>query len=317
MSIAAACGVWAFLMLVLYPIRNRILGEPDAHWVDIAAPVIFAGTAGIFATANWGSWSQVAFFGTTACIWLVAGFFGGRSWFGKISSVRSHYERTWRREYDPREFMPALEWPAATRLAQLLASARTRIDEAEQGDFISDLNELVSLCADISSAYAKAIADSKEMREQLESANRPYFATAEIRRRLTEQAARASDLHQDANRRTKLFQFFGLAVIVVGLGIVATGFLVVVLRGQELKELALLAPVVSVIFNLVGSGLILFHRTAAKIAMDYFDRKQVLENLQIALEMLTNPILDSARDEVLPDFVRSLYSSSASSAGST
>jgi hypothetical protein len=153
---------------------------------------------------------------------------------------------------------------------------------------------------------------SREQRErinvqkQLEERDVPYFATAEIRAKLEGQAKQASDLHDRAVVRMLQFHWAGFIAIICGLALTLIAGIYGLVRPGEGNSLPLTIAAIGLIINLVGGGLILFHRAASQNAKEFFDRRQRLEDLQIALDLLTNKVFDAKRDEVLPGFLESL-----------
>jgi hypothetical protein len=209
-----------------------------------------------------------------------------------------------------RELMPAeeeLRWARnhAATLLNFLQSEDTESATKELDFLIGQLDALGPVIEGVRQ-------ENLEMKSQMESASQPYFATAEIKNRLRDQAAAATSLHREANHRTILFQKWGFVVITVGLVLVASGAIVSWTVHKDLQGLVFVGPIVGIVFNVVGSGLILFHKTAARTALEYFDRKQRLDNSLTALELLTNPVMRAQQDTVLPEFVRKLFNGESS-----
>jgi hypothetical protein len=204
-----------------------------------------------------------------------------------------------------------------TNVMQLLE----RIKAGDKGKLEITDKELDAAFDDIGGALSKYMLvrdDLRTMTSQLESADSPYLATAAIRERITEQVLGAERLHRQSVVRTVVFLALGICVIFLGLIIVGYGLYTLHdLSSTESggpgsnlkwKDLMILAPIGGAIFNVVGGGLILLHREASRTAMQYYDRKQNLYNLLIALELTTNKLMETKREEVLVALVQSLTS---------
>ncbi len=218
---------------------------------------------------------------------------------------------------------PSSEWATDDYLGSLsVTEIMTLVDELTQVPRKSSTHQIAS--GGESDKIRKVIEDKLKqvahrdsklkdevalMQKQLEDSSVPYLATVSIRERLADQADKAEQLQKMAVKRTSLFQFGGLFVVAAGLAIIATGAVLVMTGKQDARTLGYIAPISGILFNVVGGGLIVFHRAASHMAADYYDRKQRSYDLLTALELLTNRVMDDHRGEIMPELVRSLFAS--------
>ncbi|RYG86007.1 MAG: hypothetical protein EON58_22240 [Alphaproteobacteria bacterium] len=180
---------------------------------------------------------------------------------------------------------------------QLLPETRAFIDGARAAAFkVAEDNQ--DLRQEVSS-----------LKETIERSNLPHIATAEIRGRIADQAKKADRLHDEAVTRTLLFQHVGLGTIVFGLLIIAAGAVLVFTKQITATSLVPVVPIVGVVFNLVGGGLIAFHKTASNTALQYYDRKQELDNLLTALELSTSKVMRETVVGLMDSLIGTLFPS--------
>ncbi|MFN8139056.1 MAG: hypothetical protein U0R49_04585 [Fimbriimonadales bacterium] len=189
------------------------------------------------------------------------------------------------------------QWFQKTGLAKILNANDKNRNRSEKA-----LEALTGLRENL----AELEEQTKAAEAQYKAQTAPAVATREIQQHIWEQRRAASKRHDEAATSADRFLKLGFGAIVVGLLILLSAYASVLFGWHTSDELRIVAPVGGFLFNMVGTALILLYKSVAGSAVAYYDRTQDLQHLLTSLLLVTNPILETKRTDLLEDIVRTL-----------